>query len=583
VGSRIRVLSEAVSSRIAAGEVIEGPSSVVKELLENAIDAGADAVTIDVKGGGSDLVRVSDNGSGMSREDALAAFGRFATSKLADEGDLEGIATLGFRGEALPSIASVARTRMVTSEGGAEGTEVTLVAGTVRDVLPAARPRGTTVEVSSLFFNTPARRKFLRSDRVEVRRILDLVAEYAVAYPGLRVDVAVDGRPVLELLPTEDLAERLSGIVGSALVKEMLPVSASDGPCAVRGFVGRPSIARPRAAEQLVAVNRRPVRSRLLTAAVRSGYGELLPRDRQPVVFLLIQVAGEALDVNAHPTKREVRFGDSRTVFSLVERAVREALLTEQAAPTMGDSWGDGPGSAAGTARAGATELPFGAAERPAAWSAPGGGGPGGAPADALPPETAAEPQEPKFWQLHGQYVFVQTREGVLVIDQHAAHERVVYEETLRRLSGAAEAGPSQQLLFPVVVELSPSEHHAYGETRPLLEKLGFATRPLSGRTVLLEAVPGSLARRPNDGILRDLLAEMPTGGAAPLRDLIEAIARTMACKAAIKAGDPMRPEEMRALVDQLFATDLPHACPHGRPTFMRITLAEFDRRFGRT
>jgi DNA mismatch repair protein MutL len=581
VGSRIRVLSEAVSNRIAAGEVIEGPFSVVKELLENAIDAGADAVTIDVKGGGSDLVRVADNGSGMSREDAAAAFERFATSKLADEGDLEAIATLGFRGEALPSIASVARVRLVTSDGGAEGTEVTLVAGTVRDVLPAARPRGTTVEVSSLFFNTPARRKFLRSDRVEVRRVLDLVTEYAVSYPSLRIDVTVDGRPVLELLPTEDLAERLAGVVGAALVKEMLPVSASDGPCAVRGFVGRPSIARPRAAEQLIAVNGRPVRSRLLAAAVRSGYGEFLPRDRQPVVFLHIDVAGEAVDVNVHPTKREVRFGDSRAVFALIEGAVREALLTEQAAPTMGDSWGE-PGGRAGAAGPGSVGLPFGAAERPARWTAPAAGGDREATSDALPPETAAEPQEPKFWQLHGQYVFVQTREGVLVIDQHAAHERVVYEETLRRLSGAAEAGPSQQLLFPVVVELSPAEHHAYEEARPLLEKLGFATRPLSGRTVLLEAVPGSLARRPNDGILRDLLAELPRG-AAPLRDYVESIARSMACKAAIKAGDPMRPEEMRALVDQLFATDLPHACPHGRPTFMRITLAEFDRRFGRT
>jgi DNA mismatch repair protein MutL len=590
VSHRIKVLSEAVSNRIAAGEVIEGPFSVVKELIENALDAGADSIAIDVKGGGGDLVRVSDNGSGMGREDAVAAFDRFATSKLESESDLEAIASLGFRGEALPSIASVSRMRLVTSEPGSSdgGTEVSLVAGTLRDVRPAARAPGTTVEVSSLFFNTPARRKFLRSDRVELRRILDLIGEYAVAYTGVRFDVEVDGRPVLELLPTTDLSERVAGILGSAIAKDMLPVSAEDGPYAVEGLVGRPSIARPRAPEQLTAVNGRPVRSRLLAAAIRSGYGELLPRDRHPVVFLLIRVAGTALDVNVHPTKREVRFGDSRAIFSLVERAVRGALITVEAAPTLGSAWGDRQARADGAGSsltADPQELPFVAAETDGGWAGARGekpaGGPGGR-GEEIPREAAEGPQDAKFWQLHGQYVFVQTREGVLVIDQHAAHERILYEEALHRLSGTVESGPSQQLLFPVVVELSPGEWQSYEDAHPLLEKLGFATRPLSGRTVLLEAVPGGFPRWPHDRVVHDILAELPRGTTA-LRDIIESIARTMACKTAIKAGDPMRPDEMRALVDQLFATELPHACPHGRPTFMRITLAEFDKRFGRT
>jgi len=586
VSARIRVLSESVSNRIAAGEVIEGPFSVVKELVENALDAGAGAIAIEVKGGGSDLVRVSDDGSGMGREDAVAAFERFATSKLAEAHDLAAVSTLGFRGEALPSIASVSRVRLITCEEGAsEGTEVSLVAGAVRDVRPAARARGTTVEVSSLFFNTPARRKFLRSDRSETARVLDLVGEYAVTYPEVRFDVAVDGRAALELLPSEDLSERVAGLVGASVAGALVPVVAEEGLCAVRGLVGRPSIARPRPSEQLTAVNRRPVRSRLLAAAIRSAYGELLPRDRHPVVFLLIDVAGDALDVNVHPTKREVRFGDSRAVFALVERAVREALLGVQAAPAAGRPWGDGAEVRAGQPAGGAAtagELPLAAAESMAPWGAPPGGTGRADAGEELPREAAEGPQDAKFWQLHGQYVFVQTREGVLVIDQHAAHERVIYEEALRRLSGTAESGPSQQLLFPVVVELSPGEWQSYEGARPLLERLGFATRPMSGRTVLLEAAPGAFPRWPHDRILHDILADLP-GGTSAVRDIVESIARTMACKAAIKAGDPMKPDEMRALVDQLFATALPQACPHGRPTFMRITLAEFDRRFGRT
>ena len=589
MSARIKILSESVSNRIAAGEVIEGPFSVVKELIENALDAGADSIAIGVKGGGSDLVRVSDNGSGMGREDAVAAFERFATSKLETESDLETITSLGFRGEALPSIASVSRMRLVTCErDNPEGTEVSVVAGTPRDVRAAARAPGTTVEVSSLFFNTPARRKFLRSDRVEIRRILDLVGEYAVAYTGVRFDVEVDGRPVLELLPTDDLSERVAGILGGVTAKDMLPVSAEEGLYAVEGLVGRPSVARPRPPEQLTAVNGRPVRSRLLAAAIRSGYGELLPRDRHPVVFLLIRVAAAALDVNVHPTKREVRFGDSRSVFALVERAVREALLTVQAAPTLAEAWEGreaGAGPAGPQLSTGAQGLPFTAAEAAGGWTGTGGEAssePRVGRGDDAPREAAEGPQDAKFWQLHGQYVFVQTREGVLVIDQHAAHERILYEEAIRRLSGTAEAGPGQQLLFPVVVELSPGEWQGYDETRPLLEKLGFATRPLSGRTVLLEAVPGAFPKWPHDRVLHDILAELPRGTAA-LRDIIESIARTTACKAAIKAGDPMKPDEMRALVDQLFATELPHACPHGRPTFMRMTLAEFDKRFGRT
>ncbi len=597
--SRIRILSEDLANRIAAGEVVEGPHSVVKELVENALDAGADAIGLDVKGAGSDLVRVSDNGVGMNRDDALAAFDRFATSKISSAGDLEAIDTLGFRGEALPSIASVARVRLTTCEPGSdEATEVDIVGGEVRDVRPAGRATGTTVEVSSLFFNTPARRKFLRSDRVELRKVLELIAEYAVLYPAVRFDVTVDGRSVMSLPPSTSVAERAAAVMGSGRAGTMLDFESSDGPYVVRGVLGVPSIARTRGALEIIAVNGRPVRSRLVTAAVRNGYGELLPRSRHPVFALLIDADPRFVDANVHPTKREIRFSEDRRVFALVERSVRETLLAHDIAPSLA-----GPESEALIRESGddATvemQLEFPRAGR---TGEAGGQGPDG-PAQARFSNVAAEtdtlrestgPVRPaddgeraseaaKFWQLHGMYIFIQTREGVLVVDQHAAHERILYEEARDRLSGTAEAGPSQQLLFPIAVELSPSEWETLGQVDALLERLGFSVRPMSGRTVMLEAVPGAFQHWPQDRILHEVLDEIPSGSPA-MRELIESMATTFACKTAIKAGQKLSEEEMRGLIDRLFATELPFSCPHGRPTFMRMTLRELDRKFGRT
>jgi DNA mismatch repair protein MutL len=580
VAGRIRILPEALQNRIAAGEVVEAPFSVVKELLENAIDAAADEIAVDLKGGGGDLIRLADNGAGMNAEDALAAFDRFATSKLTSDADLSGIATLGFRGEALPSIAAVSRLRLVTCErGSTEGTEVNLVGGEIRDVRPAGRAPGTTIEVSSLFWNTPARRKFLRSDKTELRRIMDLLSEYAILYPGIRLDVSADGNPVLSLLATDAVRDRLSALLGSGVAREMVPIAGGVAAYSVSGFAGRPSIARPRGAFQVLSVNGRPVRSRIIYAAVRAGYGELLPRDRQPSIVLFVEADRRLVDVNVHPMKREVRFGDERAIFAAVETAVRAALLAHEAMPGLAPLPA-APSSEAAQTREEAweeTRLHFPAEVREAA-----AGAPGRADAGAEGPATAEAPEEPKFWQLHGQYIFVQTREGVLIIDQHAAHERIFYERARARLSGAAEAGSSQQLLFPVVVELAPSEWQTFEEIEPLLARLGFTVRPLSGRTVLLEAVPGAFPRLPHERILQDILADVPSGTPA-LRDLIESIASTVACRTAIKAGERLREDEMRALVDQLFATELPYSCPHGRPTLMRITTSELDKRFGRT
>jgi DNA mismatch repair protein MutL len=599
MASRIRILPEAVQNRIAAGEVVEAPHSVLKELVENALDAGASEIAIDIKGGGSDLVRVTDNGAGMDADDAVAAFDRFATSKLRSENDIQEIGTLGFRGEALPSIASVSRMRLVTREGdNVEGTEVSLVGGEIRDVRPAGRTSGTTVDVSSLFFNTPARRKFLKSDRVETRRIMDLITEYAILRPDVRFDVSVDGKLVLGLLQTSELKDRVAGVLGASIARDLIPVSHTTDGYSVTGLLGKPSVARQRGAVQVVAVNGRPVRSRLISAAIRAGYGELLPRDRHPVLFLLLEVEGSRVDVNVHPTKREVRFSKTQQAFGAVEAAVREALMSLDTAPSIEMSRGGPAAGAYRSAMPTGEQLSFpsrlreerGAPLDPEDATALDDG-PGGALApsavsgrvdDDLQSSAGASLEPTKFWQLHHQYVFVQTREGVLVIDQHAAHERVVYEKARSRLLGTAEAGPSQQLLFPIAVELTPSERETFEEIHPLLEKLGVTSRAMSGNTVLLEAIPGAFTKWPSEKILQDILADLPSGRRA-LHDLVESIATTFACKTSIKAGDRLREEEMRSLVDQLFATELPYSCPHGRPTFMRMTSAELDKRFGRT
>jgi len=469
--------------------------------------------------------------------------------------------------------------RLVTCEDGdIEGTEVDLVGGEVRNVRPVGRKRGTTVEVSSLFYNTPARRKFLKSDSVEVRRIMDLLTEYAVLNPSIRLDVAIDGKLALGLMAVDTLAERVAGVLGSRMAAEMLPVSLTEENGSVEGLVGRPTIARSRGAQQVVAINGRPVRSRLIGAAVRSGYAELLPRNRHPVIFLMLTVDGSLVDVNVHPTKREVRFSDSRRIFGLVESAVRSALMSHDTAPTLSTYEVKTAGRAEvepqSVAAAATSQLQFPTVVRenePVAISE-----------DELRTETGDDEHHAKFWQLHQSYVFIQTREGVLIVDQHAAHERVLYEKARVALSGAAEAGPSQQLLFPVTVELSPGEWESFDGVRPLLDKLGFTIRSMSGRTVLVEAVPGAFPKWPHDRILHDILTELPSGR-TDVRDLVESIAKTVACKAAIKAGDRLTGEEMRALIDQLFATELPYSCPHGRPTFMRMTSEELDKRFGRT
>jgi DNA mismatch repair protein MutL len=565
----IIILSPDVACQIAAGEVVERPASVVKELMENAIDAGADTIVVRVVGGGQRLVEVADNGSGMVAADVDLALQRHATSKIHTVEDLMSANTLGFRGEALPSIASVSRLEILTKpRENAAGTYVRVEAGEVVERGERARDQGTTVTVRDLFYNTPARRKFLRSTSTELRRIVQEVTVQSCARPSLRVTLIHGREPLLDLPPAEGLAERLAALFGRNFVESMIPVHV-DGPIgSVTGFVARPDAASASRRQQYLFVNGRAIVSRLISHAIYTAYSESL-RDRHPAYVLNLELPLDRIDVNVHPAKREVRFSDDSSVHNLVARAVRNAVRSVYAVPT----------GLEGRAR----ERPMPPHEyRPRSQAPPERQAIQDlfqeAPPSHMPPEPATtEPDRSAFWQLHNSYIFAQTKTGVLIVDQHAAHERIIYEQILHSRLPAV----SQQLLFPLTVDLSESQRQLFLEVRDELKELGFVVKEFGGRTVVIEAVP-TVAESFTQSSFLDLLDELGEIGGKP-EERREAVAKAFACKAAVKANASLTPEEMNALVDRLFASENPYFCPHGRPTMIRITHGELERRFGRS
>ena len=647
--SRIHLLADPLVSQIAAGEVVERPASVVKELIENALDAGAREVEVLLEAGGKGRVAVADDGCGMGADDALLAFDRHATSKIASFEDLERVGTLGFRGEALAAIASVARVELVTAERPGEGHRVLIEGGRVRVAEPLARPRGTTLDVRSLFFNVPARRKFLKYPETELRRCLEVSQGYALARPDVRWRVLHEGRALLDLLPAagpggprqriaqlfgDELASRLVdvGTAGETWpIGESGPGAASPDPGGVveevagreapgglapaereriGGLVGSPETARGR--RQFVFVNRRLLRDRAVLATFYRAVREEWKSDDVPALFLFLDLPPGELDVNVHPQKAEVRFRDPR-LLDRVGEALRHALARargEVAAPLRRPA-------------ADAPAVPFawqglGGTPTPAAWGprslpdevAEVGGGAPTAASDAgtfagplplparlatasyLPPERAAVPLsgrrgEPRPFRLLGQYkgtlILLEGPDGLYLIDQHVAHERILYERLRRSL--AAATPPSQVLLSPLLLDLSPAERLRLLELAPALEPCGFALTVLSGQTLALTAVPAVLTATEAVGLLAALADGSPTGdpsdgGLGPR--VLDALAASLACKAAVKMHHPLSPPEMESLLTELFAADQPYACPHGRPIVLQMTDSDLERRFGR-
>ncbi len=568
---RIAILPDVVANRIAAGEVVERPASVVKELLENAVDAGARAVAVEIEGGGKTLIRVADDGHGMGRDDALLALDRHATSKVRTAEDLVGVPTFGFRGEALPSIAAVSRFEMETASADESvGTRVTASGGLVQSVGDVARTPGTTVTVRGLFHATPARRKFLRSTRSETRACVEVVETVALSRPGLGVTMLADGRRVVDAVPAPDLAVRVAQVLGRDVAATMVPVDWRDDAFAITGLVQRPADAGTGARRVQLFVNGRPFRDHFLVRAGERGYRATVPAGVRPSMVLALVVAPADVDVNVHPAKLEVRFRDRFALEAALEAAVHSALGELVAAAPVGS----GPGLSwehRAVGRPAATEARpdqdlFGAHDAPE----------GGSEQAAL----TLEPGLRVVAQVHDAYILVEGRDGLLIVDQHSAHERVLYERAMRAL--ATGDGASQKLLFPLTLRLTPAELDALDAHRELVGQLGYEIEPFGGDAVVVHASPAPHPRFDAERCLREVVADLAGGRFGGLANRLERFASTFACRAAIKAGQPLSRPEMDELVTRLFAAELPAHDVHGRPTIVQLPRHELERRFGR-
>ena len=570
----IRVLTPETAAQIAAGEVVERPASVVKELVENSLDAGATQVVVEVSGGGLKLLRVVDNGVGIPSADVETAFLRHATSKLSSSADLEKIATLGFRGEALPSIASVSHLELVTRSDGEEaGARLRLDGGKLLTREAVGRPRGTTVQVTRLFQNVPARLKFVKSVATENGRIGNLVTRYAMARPAVKFSLAIDGRKTLSTTGSGDLREAVAGVYGPDTASAMLELSGEEiGVGKISGLAGPPTVSRAQTGYVTLVLNGRWVQDRRLIYAVEEAYRNLLMVGRRPVAVILMEVSPEDVDVNVNPSKTEVRFRKDREMFSLVQRTVRHALV--ESSPTH---------SPALTAREDAATL---------------GATPGSAPlgSDLLGwasgprvpgPETPASPSMftkttlpllRVVGQVSNTYIVAEGPDGMYLVDQHAAHERVLFERLLKNRSEARVQ--VQGMLAPVTVELSPVQRESLAELELSMREHGFDFEPFGEGVYVLRAVPAMLSNRAPDRVFLDVLDSLLDPVTPEYAN--DNMAASIACHSAIRAGDVLQKEAMEEVVRLLEQSDSPHTCPHGRPTLVHLSSSLLEREFGR-
>jgi len=617
---RIAVLDEVTAGRIAAGEVVERPASVAKELVENALDAGASRIEVGLEDGGRSLIRVADDGEGMDSEDAVLAFERHATSKLARSEDLESIRSYGFRGEALPSIGAVARVRLLTCRKGlAEGVEIVYEGGRLVASGPGQAREGTVVWVRDLFFNTPARREAMRSASAEAARVSEVVGTLALAAPAVAVSLTSGGQLLWSTPGNGRIEDAVAGLCGAVFAREMVPV-AWAGTVAIEGLAGLPGAARRDGKRQCLFCNGRPINPRILRGAVEEAYKTLLEAGRTPVFVLNLSLPPAAVDVNIHPAKTYVRFRNHGEVHRAVLTALRAALGRAElfagrlggrlaAAGLDATTAGEGGLAAAGMVPAGSdgTGPPGAEVTVPIDWrdilgtarwgsgGRPSWGRVGeekeGLPTALTPPGSVGLPALLPLGQIGGVFVVAAGPDGLYVVDQHAAHERVVYERLLGEAAGPKLAGDAQVLAVPVTLELGPGEEDVLTRSLDFLGQVGFELEPFGPRAALIRAVPAALAGVSPAGLISDfidrLAAEEGGGGSsgsgtASRFDRVVA-ARTMAaCRAALKGGEKLSLEEMRALLSELAATSEPRTCPHGRPTVLRIGLDELRRGFGR-
>ncbi|OGN91585.1 MAG: hypothetical protein A2Z75_00250 [Chloroflexi bacterium RBG_13_50_10] len=543
----IRILASEVVSKIAAGEVVDRPASVVKELVENALDGGATQIAVEAQGGGVSLIRLTDNGRGIPASDVELAFHRYATSKIDTLTDLEKISTLGFRGEALPSIAAVADVEILTkAESDTAGTYLYLKNSTVVKREKRSRPQGTTVTVHHLFRNFPARLKFLKSATTENGHIANLLSQYALAFPEVKFNLVLDGRLTLKTPGNGNLRDVVAEVYGLEVAKQMLDIGATDQIPSAFGLVSPPFLSRSSRGYLSFFVNRRWVRSSLLARAAEDAYHGLLMTGKHPIVILNVSLPSPELDVNVHPTKTEVKFRNSQIVYTAVQKSIQKVLV-KVPPPKV---------------KTGAPSF----APAPSLWTVKGAG-------------TVSLPILRVVGQLASNYVMAEGPEGLYLIDQHAAHERVLFEKILAQRS--QQKIEIQGLLEPVSLELSPKQEEVLKKKGELLGEFGFTLEAFGARSYLLRAVPAIMKEGNLAEAVTELLDSLATEEEPSKRD--EKIAQSVACHSAVKAGHSLNPEEMRELIKQLEQTKQPRTCPHGRPTMIHLSSRQLEKEFGRT
>ncbi|MEO0091094.1 MAG: DNA mismatch repair endonuclease MutL [candidate division WOR-3 bacterium] len=531
--SKVKILPEETVRKIAAGEVINRPASVVKELIENSIDAQSQKITIELKEGGKNVIKVIDDGVGMSRDDVRLAIQRHATSKLATIDDLKSLKTYGFRGEALASIAAVSRLKIETNtDEKSTGTFLFAEAGNITEIKEIARAKGTTITVQTLFYNLPVRRGFLKSDSYELKLIIETLRAYALIYPEITFSLYNDGKEILILPKVSSIKERLKLFLEKSVFSSLFEFRFDNPIISFWGFISAPETAKTFYEIQQVVFNQRPVKNRTVLKAIYEGYAGSL-RGNNPNFLVFLETSPENLDVNIHPTKQEVRFADERFLYDFISEAIRKTLGLKRR-----------------------EEL----AEETSLFQ-------------SRFFETDTAPQG--FWQLHNAYIFAQVQTGYCIVDQHAAAERIIFEDILRQ----TEKPDVQGLLFPIIVELTPEEFIIYDEIKETLAALGVETKIFSGRSVVVEALPSSANLTKND--IQEFFLELTRIDKKQL-SFKEEIAKLIACKGAIKANQRLSQPEMEALINKLFACKDPYFCPHGRPTIIKISREELDKKFGR-
>ncbi|HEY1894306.1 MAG TPA: DNA mismatch repair endonuclease MutL [Chthoniobacterales bacterium] len=600
--SRIKLLPETLASQVAAGEVVERPASVVKELVENSIDAGARAIEVGIQRGGMSRIRVVDDGCGMDRDDALLSLERHATSKIASAADLAAISTLGFRGEALPSIASVSRLRLSTREPGAvAGTEILVNGGRIETVRDGGEAPGTQIEVRSLFYNVPARRKFLRSETTEARNIEHQFFLQALAHPEIGFTLVREDNIASQLPITTSLRDRIRDLYGVKLLDDLLEISLRDRRgIQVQGWIGRAGVSRQTRAQQFVFVNGRAIDSGILSTALREGYHTALMRGQFPVTFLFVDLDPREVDVNVHPAKREVRFREPASVREAIVEAVQRTLesgrvewqrkFNAPAAPAAVLP----PGPAGNRPDGGTSSVPsqivgpdiarpsnfapLDQASRADSLNLP-------RPIDGNHPEPQIEPRRDQQFQIIGVlnrlYVLMENSDGLVLVDQHAAHERILFEELRRRME--EQGVPSQRMLLPQIFSLPPRDAEWVERNVATLQKMGIGVENFGANSFRIDTLPAFLEIADAAGFLRKVIDELITTSrsSSPLRLGEDMIAKTV-CRHAVKANDPLRYPEIEKLIRDLLACDLPYCCPHGRPTMIQISHAELEKKFGR-